>query len=348
MIKMRLGAGALANVRFAISPLVEAMRSVRVLADPGGHVLHLPWAMQARRRTGALDLAVLTALQPVDAYTPDFADPPPSGPLTEIDDELAAMVTTPRAQVRAEVLQAYQGRPLPPVLEPFLEDPSRALAELAALVRSYWECALAQHWPRMRGLLEGDILYRARRMADGGARQLFADIDPAVRWDEGELTIEKRVEVTLDLGGRGLLFVPSVFTWPRVGVLFAPPWQPTIIYPARGVGALWEPAMATPPEALAALLGRSRAAILIALDRPRSTTDLAGAVGLSAGGTSQHLSVLRNAGLVHGHRVGRVVLNVRSAAGHKFLSALRLPDADAKNWACASLPTEVTTNDELA
>ena len=34
----------------------------------------------------------------------------------------------------------------------------------------------------------------------------------------------------------------------------------------------------------------------MALDRPRSTTDLAGALGVSAGGVSQHLSVLREAG----------------------------------------------------
>jgi hypothetical protein len=48
--------------------------------------------------------------------------------------------------------------------------------------------------------------------------------------------------------------------------------------------------------------------VLLALDRPRSTTDIARALGVTAGGASQHLAVLRDAGLVHGHRVGRVVL----------------------------------------
>ena len=76
----------MAHVRFAISPLIETMRSVGVLADPGAQALHLPWVMQARERIGDLDLEVLRALQPADAYTPDFVQPPPSGPLTEIED----------------------------------------------------------------------------------------------------------------------------------------------------------------------------------------------------------------------------------------------------------------------
>jgi hypothetical protein len=321
MIRMRFGAGALAHVRFAISPLIETMRSVQVLADPGGQALHLPWVVQTRERIGNLDLAVLRALQPADTYTPDFVQPPPSGPLTEIEDELAVIAATPPAQIGAEVERAYRGQPLPPALAPFREDPATARLELAELLRAYWERALAPHWPRVRGLLEGDVLYRARQMADGGAGRLLADIDPTVGWADGELTIDKRAEATLDLEDRGLLFVPSVFVWPAVIAITAPPWQPTIIYPARGVGLLWEPVQPATPQALAALLGRGRAAILIALDNPRSTTDLARSVGISAGGASQHLAVLRNAGLVHGHRVGRVVLNIRSPAGDSLLHA---------------------------
>ena len=41
---------------------------------------------------------------------------------------------------------------------------------------AYWERSLAEHWPRIRSLLEQDVLYRARQIADGGTRALFADI----------------------------------------------------------------------------------------------------------------------------------------------------------------------------
>jgi DNA-binding transcriptional ArsR family regulator len=319
MIEMRFGPRALAHVRFGISPLNELLRSVAVLDDAAGQALHLPWAIEARRRTAGLDLGALRALQPGERYSPDFVDPPPSSPLAEIDEEIAAVAATPPAQSRAEILRAYPGDSLPSSLARLVDDP----AALADLLRAYWDRALAAHWPRVRALLEGDVLYRARQMADGGAERLFADVDPTVRFTDGVLRVDKRAQQTLDLEERGLLFVPSAFVWPAVRVVTDPQWQPTIIYPARGVGTLWEPDRTPAPDALGALLGRVRAEVLAALDRPRSTTDLARALDVSPGGVSQHLRVLREAGLVHGHRVGRVVLYLRSAAGESLLAAPR-------------------------
>jgi len=323
MIRMRFGTDALAHVRFAVSPLIETHGSVKVLDDPGGQALHVPWAIEARRRSDDLDLSVMRALQPRDVYTPDFVHPPPSSPLAELEDELAQMAATPAGEVRAEVRDSYRGRPLPPVLAPFLSEPAAAVRDLAALIRVYWDRTLAAHWPRIRALLEGDVLYRARQIADGGAQRLFADIDPTVGWADDVLSIDKAncADETIELDERGLLFVPSVFVWPAVLIISEPPWQPTIIYPARGVGTLWETPRAVAPEALAALVGRVRAAILLALGAPRSTTDLANTLGISAGGISQHLAILRDAGLVHGHRTGRVVLYLRSPAAENLLAA---------------------------
>ncbi|HEX5224532.1 MAG TPA: winged helix-turn-helix domain-containing protein, partial [Solirubrobacteraceae bacterium] len=109
--------------------------------------------------------------------------------------------------------------------------------------------------------------------------------------------------------------------WPKVTFVTAPPWQPTLIYPARGIGMLWSPDRLAPPDALARLLGRTRAQLLTALDEPHSTIELAGALGLSSGGVSQHLGVLRDAGLVSGRRVQRAVLYLRSADGDALVQA---------------------------
>jgi hypothetical protein len=323
MITLRFGPSALAHVRFAISPLVEVRRSRRLLDDPGGGALHLEWAIEARRLTADLDLSLLRALDPTGVYTPDFVSPPPSGPLVELEEELAAVAATPPEQARAEVERSYRRKPpLPAVLEPFVADPEAGLAEVVELLRAYWDRALAPHWPRVRALLEGDVLHRARQMADGGAERLFADVDRTVSWADGVLSIDKgTVEQSVDLEDRGLLFVPSAFAWPDVVLVTDPKWQPTIVYPARGVGTLWEPGRPAAPEALGALRGKVRAAVLMALDRPRSTTDVARALGVSAGGVSQHLGILREAGLVHGHRVGRVVLYLRSPAGDGLVGA---------------------------
>src|SRR5512132_3222499 len=297
MITLRFGPAALANVRFAISPLVEVRRSRRVLDDPAGGAMHLPWVVEARRLTADLDLSLLRALDPTGVYTPDFVTPPPDTPLAELDDELAAVAATPPEQARAEVERSYRRKPpLPAVLEPFVADPVAGLAEVVALLRVYWERTLAPHWPRVRALLEGDVLHRARQMADGGAERLFADVDPTVSWADNVLSIDKPAQHDVDLEERGLLFVPSAFGWPDVLLITDPKWQPTIAYPARGAATLWEPRRAAPPDALGALLGKLRARVLMALDRPRSTTDLARALGVSAGGVSQHLNVLREAG----------------------------------------------------
>lgn len=107
--------------------------------------------------------------------------------------------------------------------------------------------------------------------------------------------------------------------WPDVVSGFDPPWQPTVIYPARGIGGLW-----TEPEtgpALARLLGANRAAVLAALDAPSTTTALAHRLGLAPSSVSEHLSVLRDAGLLvsrrHGHQVRyeRTPLGITLAAG---------------------------------
>ena len=201
MITLRFGPAALAHVRFAISPLVEVGRSRRLLDDPAAGALHLPWVVEALERTADLDLSLLRALDPTGVYTPDFVSPPPDTPLAELEDELAVVAATPPEQARAEVERSYRRKPpLPAVLEPFVADPAAGLAEVVALLRVYWERALAPHWPRVRALLEGDVLHRARQMADGGAERLFADVDPTVSWADGVLSIDKgSVEQDVDL-----------------------------------------------------------------------------------------------------------------------------------------------------
>jgi DNA-binding transcriptional ArsR family regulator len=322
MITARFDREALTRVRFAISPMLELIRSVTTLQDPAGRALHLPWAEQARRRTADLDLSVVLALQTSHTYNPDFVNPPPSSPLVELEEELAVMIATPAEQIRAEVQGAYVGVPLPPVLAPFIAEPEAAIEELAELLRVYWERCLAGYWPRIRALLEHDVLYRARRIADGGTERLFADLDPGVGWAEGMLSLEcGDSDTMLDLDDRGLLLLPSAFVWPKVSFVTAPPWQPTLIYPARGIGMLWSPERLPPPDALARLLGRTRAQLLTALDTPRSTIELAGMLGITSGAVSQHLGVLRDAGLADGRRVQRAVLYLRSCDGDALFAA---------------------------
>jgi DNA-binding transcriptional ArsR family regulator len=336
MLQARFDTEALTRVRFGISPMLELNASMRALRRPAENVLHLPWIEQVRPLLGDLDLTMLVALHSAPAYCPDFINPPPTDPLVEFEDELAVMVALDPSQIREEV-RAYFPT-LPPVLEPFISDPRSAVAELAELMRAYWQRCLAEHWPRLRSLLEHDVLYRARQMADGGTRRLFGDLDREVSWDDGVLRIAcHEMNRTIELDERGLLLVPSAFYWDKVTAVVAEPWQPTLVYPARGVGMLWDPERLAPPEALERLLGRTRASLLIALDSPHSTTELAGALGLTPGGVSQHLAVLRDAGLVHGRRVARSVLYLRSCHGDELVRAVEPGPAPAERRTPAAI-----------
>lgn len=298
-----------------------------MLAEIRRFPVHMPWAVRAATAVGRLDLSVLVALQASQIYNPDFVHPLPAGPFTSLEDDLAAMLATPSEQVRSEVLGAYLGEGVPSVLDGFVGRPRAAVEGLAALMRAYWQGAIAPYWERVRALLEHDIRYRGRQMADGGLEALFDDLDPQVRWAGGVLHVEKKLDddayagpvccssEALELDERGLLLIPSVFAWPRVLLVTKDPWQPTLIYPARGVGMLWEEAAVAPHDSLAKLLGRNRAAVLLALDSPRSTSELAGMLGVTSGGISQQLSVLTGAGLVTRQRVRRHVLYLRTAGG---------------------------------
>jgi DNA-binding transcriptional ArsR family regulator len=77
------------------------------------------------------------------------------------------------------------------------------------------------------------------------------------------------------------------------------------------VATVWETRRPA-PDSLSALLGRTRAELLLQLAEPGTTGELAGRLGVTAGAVSQHLGVLRGAGLVATRRDGRAVLHLRT------------------------------------
>src|SRR3954454_15650400 len=325
MATYEFGLEALTRLRFAISPMWEVVASLRRLRAPSGAGIHLPWLNQLRD-SGALqdiDLAAALTLTPTVGYVPDFLSPPPTTPQARFEDEIELVRATSPKQVAYD-LRLYRGRrKLPAVLEPFETQPRKAVRRLADALERYWQRALEPHWPRIRALLEADISHRARSLTEGGAAALFADLHPTITWREDEATLYAELPFRghVVLGGQGLLLVPSVFSWLGPATLTEAPWQPTLLYPARGVATLWDTGADRTPAALANVIGRTRAALLAELDAPRSTTDVARLLGITAGGASQHLGALRAAGLVTGRREGRVVLYVRTPLADALVTA---------------------------
>ncbi|GAB3967848.1 DUF5937 family protein [Actinoallomurus acanthiterrae] len=328
LLELTFTARDLAHTRFALSPLWEVIASVRVLRNPAEHPLYRPWADEVRPRLAAtgLDRRLLTDLVPSPPRRiPVFVAPPPATPIPDLGLELAALRATSPDRVIAGLDGPYA--PRSPRLDALRDDPVAGLEDLVRTIEAYWDVALAPYWPRMRTLLEGDVLHRARILAEGGVRRLLDDLDPSVTWDEETLYVGHRhFSGARSLRGRGLLLVPSVFVWPRVFSITSPDWQPTLRYPPRGIATLWERRDARTPGRLAAVVGRSKARLLAELDGPASTTHLAHRTGMTAGAVSQHLTALRSAGLVSSYRTGRYVLYTRTSAGETLLTAARPPE----------------------
>jgi DNA-binding transcriptional ArsR family regulator len=267
-----------------------------------------------------MDLSLPLALLPRKGYIADFLTPPPISPLMSFEDELELVRATSPDLVRHDVnLLIEDGSPRD-TLQPYLDDPAESVQRLADVLEEFWRVAMEPDWPRIQSLLEADILYRSRRQAEGGLDLLFSDLHGEVKWGGEVLTIQCTCAVpNLDLAGRGLVLVPTAFSPHKTSAMTEEPWQPTVIYPARGVALLWEEAEQA-PEALAKVVGRSRAALLADLSAPRTTTDLAQRLDMTPGGVSQHLSVLKDSGFVTARRNGRAVLYCRSELADQLVT----------------------------
>nr|WSX51245.1 winged helix-turn-helix domain-containing protein [Streptomyces sp. NBC_00974] len=320
---LSFSAADLAQTRFAVSPMWEVVTSFRLLHDEADPPLHRRWAAQVRPRlAGAgLDRGWLAALIPGNGYLADFLNPTPTGPFPELSAELEAIRRSTPEQVRADLATlAAKSRPSPR-LRLLHEEPRAVLEKVTAEIETYWELALAPYWPRIRQLLEADVFHRARQVAEHGSAHVLNELHSTVSWDAGTLRLVRRhCSLTRAETGSGLLLVPSAFAWPRVLTRSVAPEPPQLAYPARGIGTLWEPRTTEASDAVAAVLGRSRALLLAELDTPASTTQLALHTGLSTAAVSQHLTALRDAGLVTGHRAGRSVLYARTAIADALLT----------------------------
>jgi DNA-binding transcriptional ArsR family regulator len=305
------------NCRFAVSPLWETHDAVRTLRRPDRQGYHVPWLRRIRTAAAGLDLAPLWLLMPRRGHSPDWLGAPPIGPAATFEEEIAAVRAADPEAAREDTARSLACTPGALASEQgraWLADPARMVRELADALEVAWRVLVEPEWPRLRALLEADVAFHSRRLAEVGLGTLLPELDPRLSWDGRTLTLPGGV-YERRLGGRGLVLMPSVFCWPDVITGFDPPWQPALVYPARGVGGLWaEPGTRT-PEALVRLLGRNRAAVLAALDDPASTTALAHRLGLAASSVSSHLSVLRDSGLLTSRRYGHQVLYERTPLG---------------------------------
>ena len=308
----------LARVRLADTPhiLAEVSFSVRALRrrDISGFE---PWRGSTRPRLNP-GMRPLLDLVPAHGWIPDFLEPPGRlpGALSTVRAATAADVGFDLARIGAD-------RRLPPAAQALATDQKLALDRLTEAVVAYHHVAVAPYWRPIAAAFDAARAARARTLTDGGLDLLLATLHPRIRWDPPVLEISGyRDGERLDLAGRGLLITfgvlaleprASVFIAPggRAPVLMAPIWERPSLAALDGDGA--------PAVGLAALLGRTRANAIRAIAAGRTTTELAGALGIAPTTASEHATVLRNARLISTRRHRNAVLHTLTPLGAALL-----------------------------
>jgi DNA-binding transcriptional ArsR family regulator len=287
------------QIRPAFRPWIRWIR-----ADP---------ILVARMRPGARLLAVLAPLGP---YFPDFLTP--LNDRAELATGLDALMSTPRRRLRDEMCRLARHASVPGWAHLLAEGDALTLARFGAALRGYYEAAIAPRRDDIQATVDADRARRAQGFLHGGIDGLLATFRPAMRWHAPVLEVDYVVDQELHLGGRGLRLIPSYFCQRTPMSLADPRLPPVLLYPVDQ-DLRWSTIDTSETGALDALLGRTRAAVLHAIDTGATTTHLARRLKISAASASRHTTVLRDAGLIATYRNGPGVLHTITSLGRRLL-----------------------------
>lgn len=306
-------------------PLWETVLSLHVLRHRDRRFA--PWrqALGPRPRDA---LGMLLPLVPPRGYFPDFLTPPQAsaGMTAGID----ALCATPDHRIGRDLAILTARAPVPRWVHRLAGGDTGLLGRLGECLRAYHDAAIALYAARMRPLIDGDRALRGRDLMDGGVHLMLDRFRPLLRWRPPVLEASYPVDQDLHLDGRGLLLVPSLFCRHRPITLADPALPPVLVYPvAADTSGRARPAgdPAGRNAALATLLGRTRAAALVAISTPCSTGELADRVGVSPSSASEHAQALRDGGLIVTYRRGGGVRHTLTPIGSDLLRRHGVPVA---------------------
>jgi DNA-binding transcriptional ArsR family regulator len=208
-----------------------------------------------------------------------------------------------------------------PVMRELIGDPERCRDRFAEFLSSYWQACIAPDWPGMARNLRGDIARRGRAASRRGLLRMLAELSPHVRVDQGTddvvirppglRTDADQVDLTLTEHDQ-ILLVPSHFVWPELIAVAQRDLRDgqerqTLLIVYAVAEMQQEGRAPVPPEHLLKLLRSAgdvtRLQVLQLLaQRPRSTREIAGLIGLTEAAISKHLKLLQDAGWVRPER----------------------------------------------
>ncbi|HET9139151.1 helix-turn-helix domain-containing protein [Actinophytocola sp.] len=312
---------SLVRIAKAPDPLWETVLGLYRLSAGGTDIpVFAGWQRQARAavREGGLHGAVglLRQLVPRVGYFPDFLTPAEAR--DGLHAGLRAVRHTPPDRLRTDISHAARDRELPGWAHRLGAADRDALDDLTCALRVVYGAIVAPVWEDVEAVVSVERSMRGAALLDGGVEAMLGSLRPVLRWDRPVLSADYPLPLDIHLDGRGLLLIPSYFCWGKPVALVDPALPPVLVYPAEH-----PPTWLDGRAALEALLGRTRAAVLAALATASTSTELATRLGISIASASEHVGVLRNAGLVVSRRNGRVVLHMLTPLAGAVLAGSR-------------------------
>jgi DNA-binding transcriptional ArsR family regulator len=317
MLRYLLTEGDVGSVRFGISPLCELGLSSRAIREPARFPLQLG-GCAAPRRLGPTSTCRAHGLIDERLWTPDFLNPRPDVAAHRLDDELEPLAATPAGCSIGDLVRGARDG----CRTVFAGSPKRGVRRVIRALRRLWDTCFAPYWPRMRAVLEADVVLpwppdRAVR----ACRRCSTDSRRRVDYDHGVVSVRSPTRTTARRRSTGSAS-PSCRRCSRAAAS-APVGDgpPMIMYSGPRPGRALGDERVANPAAVAAVLGETRASLLAALGDPASSTELGVRLGVTASAVNQHLRALRDAGLLVSTRYGRSVLYLRSELGSALLEA---------------------------
>jgi DNA-binding transcriptional ArsR family regulator len=306
MLRIYFTSDDIARVRLAPGPdpMWELVLALQMLRPQRGDLLFTGWrteAADALRGTGlGRSLRLLLALTPNVGYFPDFLNPIEAA--NGLEQGLEAIRCTSKRMLHRDMHELSRSRQPPAYAQGVASGDPSTLVELTSAMRVCYEAVVAPYRCSIETAISRDLATRASVLASRGVEALLRSYRPAAAWSAGEFQVPTHRDQELQLDGRGLLLIPSYFCVGGPLTMLDPALPPVLIYPVERQPDAY-PARHARPEALSALIGTTRAAVLQAIGtNPRTTEELARRVGISPASASEHASVLRRAGLVTSSR----------------------------------------------
>ena len=311
MIRLRLGVDDVARTRFAApGPYCELSVSAQVIQQPTSSFRRLCAASGVSLPASARHVLELV---PGHGNFPDFLAPEGA---SSLEDALDIVLSTPHRLIRSD-LATLPRRAASSWMLDLADGCLSAREELAASLRDYHDHVLERLWPAIEHVVETDLRLRAWQLATKGVAAAVDNLHPGIRWRDGVVEVDGPLDADVELAGRGLQLMPSL--WTRPG--FTARWsQPTLVYPLGRFAWMAPTATKNHSDALAAVLGTTRARVLRALADEHTTSELARALGISLASASTHAAVLRDAGLVTSRRQGQSVRHSLTSLGADWTS----------------------------